>query len=350
MGSKKSDSLFHLVNLTGYLLILVIVTVLLPALAYSEEYKMWSYSTLPGAPEGVCVDSKKNLYASVTWTGEVVLLKDDGTYEHIAWVPSKEESGQGQLIGMDVDSKDNIYIAYTQFSKYIDLGADLFNKHHPACNDVRVTRSGIYKIDAKTREVTPVATRADGWPFCLPDDVDIDKAGNIYMTDLTYSGIWKISPDGKVTMWSDDPLLNPTDPVSSMGVNVCVLDKEEKNIYAATTTLVGRIVKIPINEDGSAGKAELFSTGHTPFDGIEIDDEGYIYASEPLINQIIVLPPQAGPWSLTPRKVIASGPPLQGPTSLVLREGVLYTANLAFGIPPEKHNKTVVAIKGFSKK
>ncbi len=196
-----------------------------------------------------------------------------------------------------------------------------------------------------------MATRADGWPFCFPDDVDIDKAGNIYLTDLTYSGIFKIWTDGKVTMWSNDPLLNPTDEIDSMGVNVCVLDKEEKNIYAATTTRVGRIVKIPINEDGSAGKAELFSTAHFPFDGIEIDDEGYIYASEPGSNQIIVLSPQGGgPWSLTPRKIIANGPPLQGPTSLVLRDGVLYTANLAFGVPPEKHNKTIVAIKGFSKK
>jgi len=283
--------------------------------------------------------------------GAVVLLKDDGTYEHIAWVPSKEESGQGQLIGMDVDAQDNIYIAYLQFSKSIAYRADLFDKHHPACHDVRVTRSGVYKIDAKTREVTSVATRAEGWPFCFPDDVDIDKAGNIYLTDLTYSGIWKIWTDGRVTMWSNDPLLNPTDPVSTMGVNVCALDKEEKNLYAATTTQVGRIVKIPINEDGSAGKAELFSTAHSPFDGIEIDDEGYIYASEPVLNQIIVLSPQGGgPWSLTPRKIIASGPPLQGPTSLVLRDGVLYTANLAFGVPPEKHNKTIVAIKGFSKK
>lgn len=264
-------------------------------------------------------------------------------------MPSKEESGQGQLIGMDVDGHDNIYIAYLQFSKSISEADDLFDKHHPACHDVRVTRSGVYKIDDKTREVTPAATRAEGWPFCLPDDVD--KAGNIYLTDLTYSGIWKIWTDGKVTMWSNDPIINPTDPIDSMGVNVCVLDKEEKNLYAATTTRVGRIVKIPINEDGSAGKAELFSTGHTYFDGIEIDDEGYIYASESGINQIIVLSPQGGgPWSLTPRKVIASGTPLQGPTSLVLRDGVLYTANLAFGMPPEQHNKTVVAIKGFEKK
>jgi hypothetical protein len=29
------------------------------------------------------------------------MLKDDGSYEHIAWVPTKEESGKGDLIGLD---------------------------------------------------------------------------------------------------------------------------------------------------------------------------------------------------------------------------------------------------------
>jgi len=350
MKSIKFKGINHLAKVVLYIAILTWINFLLPTITFTKEYKMWAYSTLSGVPEGICVDSKNNLYASITWTGEVVLLKDDGTYEHIAWIPSKEESGQGQLLGMDVDAQDNIYIAYLQFSKYIKHVADMFDKHHPACNDVRVTRSGVYKIEANTHDVTPVATKAEGWPFCFPDDVAIDKAGNIYLTDLTYSGIWKITADGKVTIWSDDSLLNPTDPVSTLGVNVCVLDKEEKNIYAATTTITGRIVKIPINEDGSAGKAELFSTSHSPFDGIEIDEEGYIYASEPVLNQIIVLPPKPGRLSLTPRKVIASGPPLQGPTSLVLRDGVLYTANLAFRLPPEQQNKAVVAIKGFSKK
>ena len=350
MRSMKFKSFCHLVNLVACLLTLTIIASTFPTLAYSEEYKAWEYVKLPGAPEGVCVDSKNNLYASITFSGEVVLLNGDGTYEHIAWVPSKKETGQGNILGMDVDAQDNIYIAYHQNSKHIDPIADLFDKHHPACHDVRVTKSGVYKIDAKTREVTPVATRADGWPFCLPDDVDVDKAGNIYLTDLTYSGIWKIWTDGRVTMWSDDPLLNPTDPVSTLGVNVCVLDKEEKNLYAATTTRVGRIVKIPIDKNGNAGKAELYSTAHSPFDGIEIDDEGYIYASEHIFNQIIVISPQEGaPLSLKPRKIIAEGPPLQGSTSLVLRDGILYTANSAFFMPQEHQNKAVVAIKGFSK-
>jgi hypothetical protein len=44
---------------------------------------------------------------------------------------------------------------------------------HPACRDATVTSSGVYKIDAKTRKVTPLATKAEGWPFCYPDDVAV---------------------------------------------------------------------------------------------------------------------------------------------------------------------------------
>jgi len=321
---------------------ITLIGFLIPHPTFGQEPKIWNYAKLPDTPEGLCVDSKKNLYASLAHIGEVVLLKADGSFEHNAWVPSQEESGQGEIYGIEVDQNDNIYVAYLQNSKYLDIQADIRNPQHPACHDVRVTRSGVYRIDAKTRNVTPVATRGDGWPFCFPDDVAIDKAGNIYLTDLTYSGIWKISPDGKkVVMWSNDPLLNwLSEPALPLGVNVVVLDKEQKNIYAATTTLEGRIVKIPIKEDGSAGKAAIFSRGHTWFDGIEIDTKGNIYASEPGANQIVVIPPKGYPA----RTIIAS-PLFQGPTSLILRDGILYTANLAYGYPEKDKFKTVVAIR-----
>ncbi len=321
---------------------IALIGFLAPRLTFAEEAKIWTYTKLPGAPEGVCVDSKKNLYATLHNMGEVVLLKGDGSFEHIAYVPAKEEIGQGEIYGIEADKDDNLYVAYVQNSKYLDIHKDLRNTYHPACHDVRVTRSGVYKIDAKTRQVTAVATRGDGWPFCFPDDVAIDNAGNIYLTDLTYSGIWKISPDGKkVTMWSDDPLLNwLSDPTLPLGVNVAVLDKNQKNLYAATTTIDGRIVKIPINADGSAGKAQLYSRGHVWFDGIEIDGEGYIYASEPRANQIVVIPPTG-----FPNRIIIASPLFQGPTSLVLRDGILYTANLGYGLPYDQRVKTVVAIK-----
>jgi len=318
------------------------IGLLVPHLTLAQEPSIWVYTKLPAAPEGLCIDSKKNLYATVHNTGEVVLLKGNRSFEHVAWVPSKEESGQGEIYGIDADKDNNLYVTYLQVSKYLNIQNDIQNKNHPACHDVRVTRSGVYKIDAKTHQVTPVATRGDGWPFCFPDDVAVDNAGNIYLTDLTYAGIWKISPDGKkVAMWSDDPLLNwLSDPTLPLGVNDLVLDKAQKNIYAVTTTLEGQVIKIPINADGSAGKAEVYSRGHTWLDGVEMDDEGYLYIAEPGANQITVIPPTG-----YPNRIAIASPLLQGPCSLIVRDGILYTANLGYGLPYEKRFNTIVAIR-----
>ena len=337
----KTQKTFTVIGLS----MLILIAFLFPSQIFAEEAEVRVYAKLPGAPEGLCIDSKKNLYATVAYTGEVVKLNDDGTFDHVAWVPSKEDSGKGMVVGIEADNQDNILVTFKQWSKY----ENLLDPRHADCNDVALTKSGIYKIDANTHKVTPVATRADGWAVCFPDDIDVDRAGNIYVSDLTFSGIWKISPDGKFELWSADPLLNYSDPSLPLGVNVIVLDKAQKNIFAATTTAEGLIVKIPINEDGSAGKAVIHSRGHTYFDGIEIDDEGYIYASEPGINQIIIISPKTGWLGMTPRKVIARNAPLQGPTSLVFRDGVLYTANLAFGLPEKSKANTVIAIKNFSK-
>ena len=335
------------ITIKSIAIITVVTTIMLigfitPHFTSAQEPKIWVYTKLPGAPEGVCVDSKKNLYATIHNMGEVVLLKADGSFEHVAYVPSKEEVGQGEIYGIEADKDDNLYVAYLQNSKYLDIHKDIPNINHPASRDVRVTRSGVYKIDANTHKVTPVATRGDGWPFCFPDDVAVDKAGNIYLTDMTYPGIWKISPDGKkVTMWSNDALLGwLSDPVLPLGVNALVLDKDQKNIYCDTTTLDGRIVKIPIKDDGSADKAQSYSRGHTWFDGIEIDDEGYVYGSMPGPNEIVVIPPKG-----YPNRIIIASPLFQGPTSLALRDGILYTANLGYGLPYDKRFNTVIAIR-----
>jgi sugar lactone lactonase YvrE len=221
----------------------------------SAEFQASVMAKLPDTPEGMAVDSKGNIYTTLFHTGEVIMLKDDGSYDHIAWVPSKEESGKGDLIGLDFDKEDNIYAAYKAHSKYD--ATDLTDPFHPSCRDATVTRSGVYKIDAKTRKVTAFATKAEGWPFCFPDDVAIDSQGNVYLTDLTYSGIWKISPDGKkVTLWSAHALLNwSPKPYSGypIGVNDLILDKQEKNIYAVTDG-DPMVLRIPIKEDGSAGE------------------------------------------------------------------------------------------------
>ena len=84
MKSIKNICLCQQIKFVVCLLAIVLVTSIFPGFTFAGEHKMWTYTRLPGSPEGVCVDSKSNLYASIAFTGEVVLLKDDGSYKHIA--------------------------------------------------------------------------------------------------------------------------------------------------------------------------------------------------------------------------------------------------------------------------
>jgi sugar lactone lactonase YvrE len=317
------------------------------ALPAGAQFKSWVAAKFPDTPEGLAVDSKGNLYATLMHIGEIVRVKADGGYDHIAWVPSRAESGQGDLLGLAFDTDDNIYVAYTAHAKR-DLRRDLVDPFHPACRDATITGSGVYKVDGKSKKVTALATKAQGWPFCYPDDVAIDSSGNVYLTDLTYSGIWKISSDGsKVDLWSADALLNwPPKPYSGLplGVNDLVIDKQGKNIYAVTD---GNplVLRIPIKDDGTAGDPVPLPSGFSAFDGIELDTKGNIYVSEILLNQIWVLSTDGSKRILIANQQNA---PLDNNTSLVLRGDVLCTANLGFTHQrPEQADRTVVCMKGF---
>ena len=119
---------------------LVFILLFLPALALGADSTMRVYSKLPSSPEGLCLDSKANLYASMPHIGQVVLLNADGSYDHVAWVPSKADSGKGEVFGIDVDQDDNIIVTYVEYSKYMSLGEDLMNPHHPTCGDINVKK------------------------------------------------------------------------------------------------------------------------------------------------------------------------------------------------------------------
>ena len=330
-------------NFARVICLLAGATLTIPAAP--AQFKSWVLAKLPDTPEGLATDARGQMYAALLHTGEVVRLKQGG-YEHVAWVPSDQDHGKGALVGLEFDDHGTLYAAYKGESKY-DAN-DLIDPFHPACRDATVTTSGVYKINPKSGAVTPLATRAQGWPFCFPDDVAIDSAGKVYMTDVTSSGIWKISPDGrKVDLWSSSPLLNwSAKPYTgvTLGVNDLVIDAAGKNIYAVTDAEPA-VLRIPIKEDGSAGEPVILATGFSILDGLDLDKSGNIFISEITLNQIWALSPDGSKRVLIADKRNA---PLDGNTSLVIRDGVLCASNLGSQhSPPQEADRTVVCMTGF---
>lgn len=311
------------------------------------QYKAWVLAKFDDTPEGLTVDKDGNYYTALYHSGKIMKVTQDGKQELIATVPPSKDPHHGATVGVELDHKGNLFVAYKQDSPMYEANS-LADQFHAACRDVKVTASGVYKVDLATRKVTALATKADGWPFCFPDDVDVDDVGNVYMTDLTYAGIWKISPDGKkVALWSADPLLNwSAQPYSGfpIGVNDLAIAPDGKSIYAVTDG-DPMVVKVPIKADGTADKPTVVARGFTPFDGIAFDDKGNIYVSEILRSELWVLSPDGSKRALVANKKTA---PLDDNTSLAWYKGTVCTANLGFTHPtPEQADKTIVFIRGY---
>lgn len=313
------------------------------ALAGSQPFKVWVAANLPGSPEGLALGPDGFLYATIPKTGEIVRLDSRGGFKHIATVPSVEPAKNGRVWGAAFGRHGELYVAYL-WAYSLQEEDDQF---HLACRNSQDIYTGIYKVDVGTGEVAPFITKRDGWPVCFPDDIAVDRKGDLYVADATLSGIWKLDASGtRFALWSTDPLLQwPAAPLRTLpeGANDLVLSPDQRTLYVATDGYPA-VVAIPIRDDGTAGPAAALAHDLSPLDGIEIDPEGNIYVSEILRDTIRVFSPDG-----LRHAVVASAEtaPLSGPTSLVYRNGALCVANFGWDVAPEP--TTVVCMTGFSK-
>jgi len=156
------------------------------------------------------------------------------------------------------------------------------------------------KLDIKEGKRRVVADNYKGARFNSPNDVDVAKNGNIYMTDPTfglekgkddpyremdYMGVFLIRPNGEVVLLEDE-LEFPN------GVG---LSPDEKYLYVSQRENWWRY---PVKKDGTVGKrellfsaAELVAAGHRgPTDGLSIDANGNLWVSAP--GGTLVLSPE----------------------------------------------------------
>jgi len=117
-----------------------------------------------------------------------------------------------------------------------------------------------------------------------------DKMGNVYISDSFNGVIWKTGPNGgALTAWSSDPLLGPgTGLTPPFGANGVEFNNEGTTLFVANTAF-HQIIQIPVNGDGSAGKASIFITGINAPDGIAIDRHDNLWVCANQEDEIVVL-------------------------------------------------------------
>lgn len=132
---------------------------------------------------------------------------------------------------------------------------------------------------------TTTVPGSDG--MIAPDGFGLDAAtGDTYVTDIYGNAIWRIGPDGVARPWTSVT----TNPLLVLPDGVKVFDGA---VYVSIES--GKILRIPINRDGSAGTATVWAQVPGPafFDDMVIDDRtGDVYVSRLDTNQLLQITPR----------------------------------------------------------
>ncbi|MFD1141704.1 SMP-30/gluconolactonase/LRE family protein [Larkinella insperata] len=149
-----------------------------------------------------------------------------------------------------------------------------------------------------------LADRYDGKRFNSPNDVAPHSNGSVYFTDPPYGlperekdtktrelaihGVYRVSPDGKVTLLID----NLTRP------NGIAFSPDEKTLYIAQSDPEKPyIMAYPVQTDGTVGKGRIFYDASNGVkqnlpglpDGLKVDKNGNVWSSGP--GGILVIAP-----------------------------------------------------------
>ncbi len=144
----------------------------------------------------------------------------------------------------------------------------------------RVTR-----MDA-SGQVEPVADHYEGKRLNRPNDVVCKSDGSVYFTDpglrvpfeereCPYAGVYRITPDGKMTLVADCEYPNGL-----------AFSPDEKTLYVSNTRWGQYIHALEIGDDGLMVRREIFAdmscieTDGVP-DGMKVDVEGNVYCTGP---------------------------------------------------------------------
>jgi sugar lactone lactonase YvrE len=261
-----------------------------------------------GYIEGVTVDGSGNVFVSLIRSGTVLKFAPGSTEPEVfGQIPDYADDGIG-FLGLAIDDVGNVYGA---------VASD--------------TSAGIWKFDC----ATGAATRFVGTEeMIFADGVEVDDDGIIWATDadsgadgdVGLGSIWRIDPDGAAEKWVESSILGASDADSELpGANGLIVVDDA--IFTVNTAL-GKVVKIVILPDGSAGDVTVLPADVFASDGIAIDGDGLLYVTGVGTNVIT----RIGLDGSVERIEVGPDVVLACPTSAAFgtgaTENILYVANL----------------------
>lgn len=217
-------------------------------------------------PEGVAIDKPGNIWITVQTLCEVR-----------RYTPAGEELMRVQLVAADRCIAANGLAVDATGNAYVAVGTKDEATH------------GVYIV-----EPTGAFSHIDGTgqiesPNALAWD---HQNGTLYVTDMTGGAVWRIDRNG-VELWLQDPALQGTLPPPApifppdlrLGANGIAF--RQSAVYVAVTW-TPRLVRIPVDRDGSAGTPEVvvsppafFAMGVFALDGLALDVFGNFFAAAP---------------------------------------------------------------------
>ncbi|MGZ4358669.1 MAG: SMP-30/gluconolactonase/LRE family protein [Gaiellaceae bacterium] len=207
-------------------------------------------------PEGLAVGKGGNLFVSVTdWksmTGRVLRVSPAGARRTTG---PKLPVGTGLLAGVALDVSGRLYVAT----------ATARAKPAPKTTP----QPGVFRIGPEGS-----ATRVLKLPWSsFPNGLAFDR-GRLYVSDSALGAVWRVSTDGKQTLWLKSRLLAPKHGFGANGLAVW-----QGDLYVAVSD-TGAIVRIPIEPGGAAGAPEVVVKRPLlrTVDGIAFDPSGALYA------------------------------------------------------------------------
>lgn len=223
------------------------------------------FITLPdddSYPAAVAIDGTGTVYTGSYISGTIWHVSPDGRLDDI---PATRDQ-IGSVSGLSTAPDDSLYI--------LDI-----------LEPLRVTDSIIWQIAPDSDTPQQIATIASD-DMLLPNDLALDAAGQIYVTDVASDSIWRFDPqtgDGSL-WWSSD-----ADPEQSPALTGIAYDAANDRLLATDSSL-----NLLYAIDVASAESQIIYTHdiaseYPAFDGLTVADDGAIYLAAPGMNRLAVL-------------------------------------------------------------